>query len=147
MNNKIFCIDYGRHVYQLPVFIFVQNTHTFVKQKYRAIFDTGATSSVISQKVFDELSLDKLGDKNIASANGLSIVPLAVVNIELINGDIFKYIKTPVSNLPQGIDALLGMDIITRGNFHIDNHTPHADKTVLTFMAGLTKQSILQQPS
>lgn len=134
--NEVININYGRVVRCLPIFVFVQNTHTFIQKKYRAIFDTGATNSVISQNVFNELLLFKLGDKSIASANRLDIVPFTVVNIILPNNfPKFKSIKVPVLNLPNTIDVLLGMDVITKGNFYIDNDAGTILSFVCNFLA------------
>jgi hypothetical protein len=55
-------------------------------KKYMAIWDTGATGSVITNKVATELGLKPTGVANVSHANGVATVNTYLVNILLPNG-------------------------------------------------------------
>jgi hypothetical protein len=97
--------------------------------KVFAIWDTGATGSVITQAVVDQCSLKQIGLKKVCGVHSEEISPVFLVNIELPNVG-FPNIAVTLGRLPAGTDVLIGMDIISRGDFAITNH---AGNTVFTF--------------
>lgn len=96
---------------------------------YTAIWDTGATNSVISEKVISELALNETGFTEVKHAGGESVMPVYKVNIGLPNNVAFPEIKVTKGVLA-GADVLIGMDIITRGDFSVTNV---AGKTTFSF--------------
>jgi predicted aspartyl protease len=97
----------------------------YSKEQYRAIpydftslWDTGATSSVISTKVVNTLGLVSIGRTKIYHADGESIVNKHIVSIFLPNNILVPVLKVTESKLTN-IDVLIGMDIITAGDFVI----------------------------
>lgn len=101
---------------------------------YFAIWDTGATSTVITPKVVAELGLKPSG-KVMVRGVGPAGAPQAhqsntyLVNIILPNN--VRFVGTRVSeNSIEGGDVLIGMDIITAGDLAITNHN---GETTFTF--------------
>ncbi|MDE7090632.1 MAG: retroviral-like aspartic protease family protein [Bacteroidales bacterium] len=87
-------------------------------QQYNTIWDTGAMRSVISTSVVRRLKLKPTGMTKIFHANGASVVHTYSVNILLPNNVFFS--SLPVTEgLLNDTDVLIGMDIISRGDFSI----------------------------
>lgn len=90
-------------------------------KEYVALWDTGATASVITQKVVDELGLMQTGMQKVYHANGCSIVPTYLIALMLPNKIGFSFLQVTLGNL-HDIDILIGMDIISQGDFAISNY-------------------------
>jgi hypothetical protein len=89
----------------------------------QAIWDTGATGSAITKKIAQGLGLVPTGMSRVHTANGVAIQSTYTIDIGLPNGVLIqKIIATEVPALSSGCDALIGMDIITLGDFSITNH-------------------------
>ncbi len=90
--------------------------------KTNALWDTGATKCVISQQVAKELGLIAVGAENVIHAGGTSISPTYIVNF-LLPGDV-GVVGIVVTEFPSigGFGAIIGMDVITLGDFVITNH-------------------------
>ena len=102
--------------------------HPTIK-KFKAIWDTGAVSSVISTSVVSALNLKPTGKTRVLHANGDAIVNTYTVNILLPNNVAFP--SLPVTEGILGdTDVLIGMDIISRGDFSI---TASQGKTKFSF--------------
>jgi hypothetical protein len=97
---------------------------------FRAIWDTGATGCVITSAVVKACDLKPVGQQEVHGAYGGAVIrDTFLVNLVLPN-------HVPVQNITVvegdlvGVDVLIGMDVITNGDFAIT----HADgKTVFTF--------------
>ena len=98
----------------------VGQSNTIHGKQYIAIWDTGATNSVISEKVIAELGLCNMGFTQVNHAGGQDVVPVYKVNIGLPNNVTFAEIKVTQGKLA-GADVLIGMDIITKGDFSVTN--------------------------
>lgn len=55
------------------------------------------------------------------TANGLRVSETFVVNIRLDNGVMFTPVQVTLADLAPDTDALIGMDIITIGDFSVTN--------------------------
>ncbi len=86
----------------------------------KAVWDTGASGSVITKKAADELGLIATGQKEIHTANGIATKNTYLVNITLPGDVMIQHVKVTEADLVS-IDALIGMDIITLGDFSITN--------------------------
>ena len=87
-----------------------------------AIWDTGATSSVISQRVVEACGLKRTGTQRVYYAHSEDPVDVSafLVNIRLPNN--VERQGLPVTlGAPQGADILVGMDIIGVGDFAVTN--------------------------
>lgn len=89
-------------------------------RKYVALWDTGATASVITQKVISELNLIPTGMIKAFHAQGEGLVNTYLVNILLPNSVGFHSLQVTEGTL-NGFDVLIGMDIISRGDFSLCN--------------------------
>lgn len=96
---------------------------------YKAIWDTGATNSVISSRVVSDLKLKSTGLINVGTTGGKQLQAQYYVNIVLRN-DVGVPFVPVTEGILEGIDVLIGMDIIARGDFAITNLNR---KTVFSF--------------
>ena len=89
----------------------------------QAIWDTGATGSTISKKTVQQLGLIQTGFAMMHTANGIVNQRTFTVDIGLPNRLLIQGILvSEVDALVGGCDALIGMDIITLGDFSVTNH-------------------------
>lgn len=111
------------------VYIHVSATSTRVP--IRAIWDTGASGSVITKSVAQKLGLVPTGMIEVHTANGKANQQTYTIDIGLPNKVLIQnVIATEVDALSGGCDGLIGMDIITLGDFSITNHE---GKTCMSF--------------
>ena len=116
----------------------VQNIKTNVEIRWEnnaftgiAIWDTGASSSCISQKVITEMGLIATGQMNVLTPQGSMQTGTYLVDIFLPNKVLIKDVKVCGTNIDEpGIDMLIGMDIIGLGDFAI---THNQNKTIFSF--------------
>lgn len=112
------------------------NPHTLPPEKHLpfnegfvAIWDTGATASVISQKVIDECGLKPIGMTIVHGVHGPSQAEQYLVNIALPSKVSFINVTVTKGDLGNS-HVLIGMDIIRAGDFVITNKD---GKTVMSF--------------
>lgn len=107
------------HGGQLPA------THPF-----QAIWDTGATGSVITQQVIDACSLQPIAMTIVHGVHGSKEAEVFLVNIGLPNRIMFANVTVTKGELIGNAQVLIGMDIITQGDFSITNKD---SKTIFSF--------------
>ena len=91
------------------------------RRQYNALWDTGATNSMVSKQVVEDLGLDAEGFTNIYHVGGESVnTPQYFVNLVLFPEVHFPSL-TVAEGLLLGADVLIGMDIINRGDFAVSN--------------------------
>lgn len=93
------------------------------KTKFQAIWDTGATSSVISQAVVTALNLKPIGIAfvNTPSAQNVQTTEY-LVDVHLYDGRVcVSNVRVTLGIIGGGADCLIGMDIITLGDFSLTN--------------------------
>ena len=96
-----------------------------------AIWDTGATSTVVTRKVVDECGLIAVSRTKIAGVDGkLRPSVVYLVDIYLPNRVIIGEVPVAEAPLTEGTDVLIGMDIITLGDFAVSSFQ---GKTTFTF--------------
>lgn len=99
--------------------------------EFEAIWDTGATSSVITQRIVEACGLQPIGMCIVLGIHGEQETEVYLVNIYLPNSVGFHEVTVTKGNLPEGSgDMLIGMDIISSGDFSVTNV---ADTTVFSF--------------
>lgn len=91
------------------------------KNKYIAIWDTGATGSCISERVVQDMHLQPTGMVKMQTASGVEDMKTYVVDLLLPNGVAFSSIKVTGVVL-QEADVLIGMDIIGSGDLAVSTH-------------------------
>lgn len=110
----------------LRVLITDINVHIPGKVNYssiKAIWDTGASGCAITKKVAQQLGLVPTGMAQVNTANGIATQNTYTIDIGLPNKVIIQgIIATEIDALAAECDALIGMDVITLGDFSITNH-------------------------
>lgn len=89
--------------------------------KYTAIWDTGATHSVITKKVVMECKLWPSGMTMVSHAGGKSPANTYFVNIYLPNRVEVCGVRVTEGILIGNVNVLIGMDIISKGDFAVTN--------------------------
>jgi len=89
-------------------------------ERFVGLWDTGASGTCISKAIVDKLNLKPIGQTKSYHANGMSIVNVYAINVFLPNQVAFQFIQVTEGKL-EGFDMLIGMDIITMGDFSITN--------------------------
>lgn len=96
-----------------------------------ALWDTGATNSCISRSVVTNMNLVSNGSMPILTPSGDITVNTYLVDVTLPNDVYIPDIMVCDSEIDnQGIGMLIGMDIITKGDFAVSNYN---GKTVFSF--------------
>jgi hypothetical protein len=114
-------------VYPAPI----KDPNKFVK--IRAKWDTGANHTVISVNLKDRLNLTPIDSEVLSGVGGSMVIDVVRLAIKLPNGLFISSKHIGVCNIKsaQGIDILIGMDIIQLGDFHISNA---GDKSLFSFV-------------
>ena len=96
-----------------------------------ALWDTGATDCCISRRVVDTLSLVATGKISMQTPNGVSNANTYLVDVRLPNNVKIDDVRVADSEIGlQGIDMLIGMNIINKGDLSVSNHN---DVTTFSF--------------
>lgn len=88
-------------------------------KKFEGIWDTGATGTVITKKVVEELDLKPTGQTDVYTAKGKATTNTYLVNIYLPMNVTIQGVTVTEGDLSPDIQLLIGMDIITLGDFSI----------------------------
>lgn len=87
---------------------------------FKAVWDTGASSTAITQRVVDELKLAPTGMRQVHTASGTVLSESYAVAVALPNRVIIPLINATKSDLGNcAIDVLIGMDVIGQGDFAV----------------------------
>ncbi|HNY35976.1 MAG TPA: retropepsin-like aspartic protease [Candidatus Pacearchaeota archaeon] len=100
-----------------------------IKDKFNGVWDTGATGSVITEKIVNALGLKPIGQKQVGTANGNMTTNTYFVDFLLPGNVLISGLEVTEGKL-QGVDILVGMDVITLGDFSITNKNGN---TVMSF--------------
>lgn len=106
------------------------NSKNYNPKSYKAIWDTGATGTVITQKVVDEFALSPIDVVEVQTADGKTRTNSYLVNVWLPNKIIIPNVKASLGKLASNVEVLIGMDIISQGDFAVTNK---GGKTVFSF--------------
>ena len=98
--------------------------------KFKAIWDTGATNSAVTENVVSACGLQPIGMTRVEGVNSSKDSETFLVNIILPNGVGFPNIRVTSGILGGDCDLLIGMDIITTGDFSVTNKN---GKTIFSF--------------
>jgi predicted aspartyl protease len=98
--------------------------------KVKALWDTGASGTVIVPSIAKKLELLPINRIKVAGVNNVSMADVVQVSIELPNKVMVKETPVMVCDLIGEIDLLIGMDIILLGDFSISNC---GEKTLFSF--------------
>lgn len=96
-----------------------------------AKWDTGATTSCVTQKVIDKLDLKPVGEMTVTTSNHTSVAKTYLIDIILPSNYKCEQIVVIGGQINNAIhDMLIGMDIISRGDFAVSNFN---GRTTFTF--------------
>lgn len=88
-----------------------------------AQWDTSATNTCISEETAKRYALQPIGMVQSKTPSGTLTAPKYIINIILNNEVVFQNWVVMGSKIgAQGIDILIGMDIISKGDFAISNY-------------------------
>ncbi len=96
-----------------------------------AIWDTGASGSVIGEQVISELNLQPIDKQGVHTVNGKRDANVYLVNIYLRNNVAFSGMRVTDGTIV-GASILIGMDVIGSGDFAV---THSDDNTRMSFQA------------
>jgi len=88
---------------------------------FKAIWDTGATSCVITQAVVDKCKLAPTGMTRVYGVHGPEVTETYLVNIYLPNNVLFPNAHVIKAKEIRGADMLIGIDVINTGDFAVTN--------------------------
>ena len=86
----------------------------------RAIWDTGADTTIISSRIVKELNLQPYKAGGISGIGGATGSNVYLVHVLVPTGDFVTQVEV-MENDFQDIDVLIGMDVIIFGDFLITN--------------------------
>ena len=130
LNSKSFIIEYKRLTNSLITEIAIHPSFDPKKgnpvppgKKFYAIWDTGATNSVITRKVVQECSLKQITVAQVHGVGGI-IKDCAVYLVGIMLPNRFGVTRVHVTegDIAGDVDVLIGMDIIALGDFAVTNH-------------------------
>ena len=89
-------------------------------REYDAQWDTGAQRTCISQSVVSELALEQFGCIRLTSPAGEEYMPTYKVELHLPNSVHIVNYEVPLARFDDGdVDVLIGLDVITNGEFAV----------------------------
>jgi predicted aspartyl protease len=88
---------------------------------FNALWDTGTSCSSISKNAAEKLGLAPVSRVTVNHATGQSIVNVYDISMALPNRALFPFVRVAEGVFSGGFDMLIGMDIITKGDFAISN--------------------------
>jgi uncharacterized protein YchJ len=97
--------------------------------KFTALWDTGATNTVITERVVKNCGLSPIGMMKCHTGNGVCESLTYLVSIRLPNNVVISSLRVASLEITSA-DVLIGMDIIAMGDFAISNF---AGKTTFSF--------------
>lgn len=89
--------------------------------QYEAIWDTGASGTVITEKVASDLKLKAIGKIQCFGVHGSELRDQYLIDIGLPNSVLVQNLMVTSADKIPGCDVLIGMDIIAAGDFSVCN--------------------------
>lgn len=113
----------------------VKNLLTGAELDTMGLWDTGATGSVITENAARQLGLTLVSMSKVNGVHGQETVPVYYVQLTLNNTQVSVNVrvtegKAASFSMEGDADILIGMDVITLGDFSVSNYKGN---TVMTF--------------
>lgn len=89
---------------------------------YPGIWDTGASGSVMTNGVIEDLGLQPVDRAHVSTAAGVREADVYLVNVDLPSQVGFQGLRVTEGDI-LGVDVLIGMDIICLGDFAITHES------------------------
>lgn len=90
-----------------------------------AMWDTGATNTLISSRIVKALGLNPFGTSGISSVNGIIETNTYLVHVGLPSGSVVTNVLT-LEDDNEDYEVVIGMDIISQGDFAFSNKDGHS---------------------
>ena len=98
------------------------NDPNIVPVEFDALWDTGASGTVITRRVAVALDLRPIDIQQVSTASGQHTSNVYLIALGLpASGVLFNKLRVTEGVLPGDIELLIGMDIITAGDFAVSN--------------------------
>ena len=121
MIMSVFTERYGKIQNKLINSAVIESELNFLPVK--AQWDTGATGTCISKNVVKSLNLSPIGKVQVHTPSGIGVMNKYLINLILNNEVRIMNVSVMDSEIgAQGIDILIGMNIISLGDFAISNY-------------------------
>lgn len=121
MKARILTVEYPTLVSAVKTKIVVTApTNPTVQGTDKAIWDTGATNTVMTQDVIAALGLEPIGVTLVNTSGGIRQTYTYLIHLTLENQVQFQYVRVTEGSI-YGANVLLGMDIITQGDLALTN--------------------------
>ena len=104
-----------------------------------ALWDTGAVMSAITPDIRDKLKAVTVYRKTIAAIHTTQDVDIVSITLELPNRVVKQTIEIAVCKLTSNAEMIIGMDIISLGDFALSNGN---DQTLFSFAVPPFKDKI-----
>lgn len=98
---------------------------TKIYTSQNAMWDTGATNTLISPKIIKALGLKPFGKSGISSANGIVETNTYLVHVGIPSGSVITNVLA-LEDENDDYEVVIGMDIISRGDFAFSNYDGHS---------------------
>lgn len=122
LRHRAFRIIYDGvpRVLNTPVHVKFPTSDKETFLQYEAVWDTGATNTVITPKVAQDLKLAPIdvAETYVVNSTAPQRVDVYLIDIGLPNKVMIRNVKVTCSPI-MGCDVLIGMDMIQRGDFNI----------------------------
>jgi len=105
----------------IPVQLYSYPFNSMLTVSANALWDTGATMSAITPEIRDKLKAETIQRKKITAVHTAKEVDVVLITIELPNRIIKQTIKVAVCDMASKSEMLIGMDIISLGDFALSN--------------------------
>ena len=122
---RVLTVEYPRIVHILRSNVQITSVALFddqqsISDSFLAIWDTGATNTVISRTVIEALALIPTGVTMVNTSHGIHQSYVYLIDLKLPSNVRFSVLRVTEGSIA-GADVLLGMDILTQGDFVITN--------------------------
>ena len=92
------------------------------EKSFQAVWDTGATATIITEKVVSGCGLKESGETELHGVLGSETTPTYLVDVFLPNKVRVVEVTVPKAPLTGDSDILVGMDIIGMGDFAVSSY-------------------------
>jgi len=105
----------------IPVQIHSVPFNSMLSVYTNALWDTGAMMSAITPDIRDKLKAPSVDRKTIAGIHSSQEVDIVSIMLELPNNVVKRTFKAAVCNIASSAEMIIGMDIISLGDFALSN--------------------------
>lgn len=123
MDTKSFSVNFPLNLssiiidVELFIPIIAGKEENIVSIKTKALVDTGANSSCISERLALACKLKPVSALKMISAHGMSIAQIYEVSLKLPNEILFEAVPVVEVSGSKSFDVIIGMDILSKGDF------------------------------